>query len=172
MVDKTGSQDLEYLGSKKAVILRTSKPSNIRFHMPSSNSFDICTIWSSLICLNLQHWFIISYFLSQNLISWSSKYIFFFAIRGKRHEEVIEVVATNTNSSGNLSISKTIDYHRYDTLNKFLRITGYTSRVKANILAKDELNEIKLDNLTVAKKSKENWLIYGQTFAINKENIS
>ena len=98
--------------------------------------------------------------------------IHFFAIRGKKHEEVIEVVATNTNSSGNLGISKTIDYHRYDTLNKFLRITGYTSRVKANILAKDELNEIKLDNLTVAKKSKENWLIYGQTFAINKENIS
>ena len=79
-----------------------------------------------------------------------------FAIRWKRHEEVIKVVATNTNSSGNLGISKTIDYHRYDTLNKFLRITGYTSRVKANILAKDELNEIKLDNLTVAKESKEN----------------
>ena len=86
---------------------------------------------------------------------------------------MIEVVATNTNnSSGNSGISKTIDYHWYDALNKVLRITGYASRVKANILAKDELNEIKLDNLTVAEKSKENWLIYGQTFAINKENIS
>ena len=96
-----------------------------------------------------------------------------FAITGKRHEEVIEVVARNTNnSSGNSGISKTIDYHWYDALNKVLRITGYASRVKANILAKDELNEIKLDNLTVAKESKENWLIYGQTFVINKENIS
>ena len=55
-----------------------------------------------------------------------------------------------------------------------LRITGYVSRFKANILAKDELNEIKFDNLIFpgTKESKKGWLIFEKAFAVNKEKIS
>ena len=55
-----------------------------------------------------------------------------------------------------------------------LRITGYVSRFKANILAKDELNEIKFDNLILpgTKESKKGWLIFEKAFAVNKEKIS
>ena len=54
-----------------------------------------------------------------------------------------------------------------------LRITGYVSRFKANILAKDELNEIKFDNLILpgTKESKKGWLIFEKAFAVNKEKI-
>ena len=48
-------------------------------------------------------------------------------------------------------------------------------RFKANILAKwkKNLNEIKLDNLTVAdiEESKKVWLLYEQTFIVNKDNF-
>lgn len=60
-------------------------------------------------------------------------------------------------SSDYLGIGKIIDCHWYDTLNKLLRITGYISRFKVNILANDELDEMKFDNLIVpnTKGSKE-----------------
>ena len=48
-------------------------------------------------------------------------------------------------------------------------------RFKANISAKwkKNLNEIKLDNLTVAdiEESKKVWLLYEQTFIVNKDNF-
>ena len=80
----------------------------------------------------------------------------------------------NTVSSGNLGIGKITDYHWYDTLNKLLRITHYVSRFETNILAKDELNEIKFNNLIVpgSKESKKGWLTFEKAFAVNKENIS
>ena len=85
------------------------------------------------------------------------------------------MVATNTVGSSNLGVGKIIDYHRNDSLNKLLRITGYVLRFKVNILPKwkKNLNEIKLDNLKVAdiKESKKVWLLYEQTFIINKDNF-
>ena len=77
-------------------------------------------------------------------------------------------------SSDYLGIGKIIDCHWYDTLNKLLRITGYIWRFKANILANDELDEIKFDNLIVpnTKGSKKSWLIFEKPFVASKENIS
>ena len=83
-----------------------------------------------------------SYFLSQNLISWPSKYIVLQSER-KDIEEVIEVLPTNTVSSDDSGISKTTDYNLYDTLNRWLRITGCVSRFKSNILAKSEIGQSK-----------------------------
>ena len=85
------------------------------------------------------------------------------------------MVATNTVASSNFGVGKIIDCHRYDSLNKLLRITGYVLRFKANFLAKwkKNLNEIKLDNLIVAdiEESKKVWLLYEETFIVNKNNF-
>ena len=121
---------------KRVDIIRSSTPSNIWFHVPSSsNPADISTCSSSLVHLHLSHWFMGPYFLSQNPIFWPSKDIFLQS-EGKGIEEKIEMVATNTVGSSNLGVGKIIDCHRYDSLNKLLRITGYVLRFKANILAK------------------------------------
>ena len=84
-------------------IIRSSTPSNIWFHVSSSSSnpADISTHSSSLIHLDLSHWFIGPFFLSQNPIFRPSKDIFLQS-EGKDMEGKIEMVVTNTVGSRSL----------------------------------------------------------------------